>query len=297
MQDLVFFKKEGEDGVALTSTSANHISNMAKEYIQSIETVLNNISFIDESMSLIGGNNTAIHIGTGPETLNKIQEMLDNVANAKSLIAWFREAIKTKESLNKDLQNISIEEWCENYSHIQMPEVPKPEKILTKEEYFASLSVKDRNRYYQLETIASVYGKYIHPDGVFADARKEVKDKIQNPHRVSGTGRDALIYHYTPSVNVDDVDKTFYELQKKHREIQAQLNSIKHECELAVNKSLNISNTNYTIAMKEYSEKYKTICQAFKTWKDSQSQIISALKIVIPNSLLGIYNIVNSLGK
>ena len=30
-KDLVFFKKEGEEGVALTSTSANHIANMAKE--------------------------------------------------------------------------------------------------------------------------------------------------------------------------------------------------------------------------------------------------------------------------
>lgn len=29
-KDLVFFKKEGEEGVALTSTSANHIANMAK---------------------------------------------------------------------------------------------------------------------------------------------------------------------------------------------------------------------------------------------------------------------------
>lgn len=26
-KDLVFFKKEGEEGVALTSTSANHIAN------------------------------------------------------------------------------------------------------------------------------------------------------------------------------------------------------------------------------------------------------------------------------
>ena len=36
-KDLVFFKKEGEEGVALTSTSANHIANLAKEYIQGVE--------------------------------------------------------------------------------------------------------------------------------------------------------------------------------------------------------------------------------------------------------------------
>lgn len=37
-KDLVFFKKEDEEGVALTSTSANHIANLAKEYIQGVET-------------------------------------------------------------------------------------------------------------------------------------------------------------------------------------------------------------------------------------------------------------------
>lgn len=39
-KDLVFFKKEGEEGVALTSTSANHIANMAKEYIYGIVIVI-----------------------------------------------------------------------------------------------------------------------------------------------------------------------------------------------------------------------------------------------------------------
>ena len=29
-KDLVFFKKEGEEGVALTSTSANHIANFGQ---------------------------------------------------------------------------------------------------------------------------------------------------------------------------------------------------------------------------------------------------------------------------
>ena len=40
-KDLVFFKKEDEEGVALTSTSANHIANLAKEYIQGVEAQLN----------------------------------------------------------------------------------------------------------------------------------------------------------------------------------------------------------------------------------------------------------------
>lgn len=35
-KDLVFFKKEGEEGVALTSTSANHIANLAKKNLKKI---------------------------------------------------------------------------------------------------------------------------------------------------------------------------------------------------------------------------------------------------------------------
>lgn len=44
-KDLVFFKKNSEEDVAITSTSANYLANMAKEYIQGVETQLNNISF------------------------------------------------------------------------------------------------------------------------------------------------------------------------------------------------------------------------------------------------------------
>lgn len=52
-KDLVFFKKEDEEGVALTSTSANHIANLAKEYIQGVEAQLNNISFFNVEVARV----------------------------------------------------------------------------------------------------------------------------------------------------------------------------------------------------------------------------------------------------
>lgn len=51
---MVFFKKEDEEGVALTSTSASHIANLAKEYIQGVEAQLNNISFFNVEVALVG---------------------------------------------------------------------------------------------------------------------------------------------------------------------------------------------------------------------------------------------------
>lgn len=295
-KDLVFFKKEGEEGVALTSTSANHIANMAKEYIQGVETALNNVSFLDVEVALIGSTSNTIQVGTSKGLLDRIPEMLENVAQAKSLIAWLREAIKAKDNLLKSIQTINLEDWCRE-NGVEKPVIPVAAPVLTEEQYYASLPIKERNRYYQLETIAAVIGKYIHPDGNLANARKELKDKIQHPHRVDGKGRDALIYSYGPSVEALDVDNIFYELQKRHREVQAQLNSMKHDCELAIEESLNKSNGEHAVAISAYQEKLRTIMLSFKTWKDEKTQEYSKLKIAVPNSLMGIYNTINSLGK
>ena len=297
-KDLVFFKKEGEEGVALTSTSANHIANLAKEYIQGVETQLNNICFFNAEVALVGSTGGASTIQTGEslEVLDSLQSLLKEVAQAKSLIAWLREGIKAKENLMKDLQTISLEGWCKE-NGIAKPEAPNYGHVLTEIEYYVSLPIKERNRYYQLETEAAVLGKYIHPDGHLSDARKELKDKLQHPHKVDGKGRDALIYTYTPTVDVAEIDNVFFELQKKHREIQAQLNAIKYNCKQAINESTNKVNTEYMAASQKYQAELKDVLGAFKTWKDEKSQEYSKLKIVVPNSLLGIYNTINSLGK
>ena len=297
-KDLVFFKKEGEEGVALTSTSANHIANLAKEYIQGVETQLNNISFFNVEVALVGSTGGASTIQTGEslEVLDSLQSLLEEVAKAKSLIAWLREAIKAKENLMKDLQTISLEDWCKE-NGIAKPEAPNYGHVLTEIEYYISLPIKERNRYYQLETEAAVLGKYIHPDGHLSDARKELKDKLQHPHKVDGKGRDALIYTYTPTVDVAEVDNVFFELQKKHREVQAQLNAMKYNCEQAINESTNKVNTEYMAASQKYQAELKDVLGAFKTWKDEKSQEYSKLKIVIPHSLMGIYNTINGLGK
>lgn len=298
IKDMVFFANENTEGVKLSSTSANHIANLAKEYIQSVETRLNNICFFNAEIALVGnvGGASTIQTGETSEVLNNLQSLLEGVAQAKSLIAWLREGIKAKESLMKGLQTTSLEDWCEE-TGLTSPESPNRGHVLTEIEYYASLPIKERNRYYQLETEAAVLGKYIHPDGHLSDARKELKDKLQHPHKVDGRGRDALIYTYTPTVNVAEVDNVFFELQKKHREIQAQLNAMKYSCEQAINDSTNKVNTEYMIALQKYQAELKDTLGAFKTWKDEKSQEYSKLKIVIPHSLMGIYNTINSLGK
>lgn len=294
MKTSVFFTTEG---IALTSTSANHIANMAKEFVQDQETILANIRFYSTDMSLVGSSaSNRLSDGCDYESLSLIGTMLDEVAQAKSLIAWLREGIKYKDKLYFDCKNVSLEAWAAD-NGVTIPERPECGHVLTSEEYFDSLSIKERNRYYELETLAAVYGKYIHPDGKFAVARKELKDISQNPNKVDGKGRDALIYSYHPSVDIDDVDKLFFELQNKHREVQAQLNSMKHACEQAIFASQNEVNTKFNCEIKEWEAEMLRINGEYKAFKDEKVQECSRLKIAIPNSLLGIYNKISQLGK
>lgn len=295
MRNSVFFSR-GEGEVALTSTSANHIANLAKEYIQTIESGLNNVSFYKTEVALIGGDNNVIQEGWKSERLDEVTPALQNVALSKSLIAWLREGIKAKEALMEKLKNLSFEQWCKD-NNVEAPVSPDYGHVLTEDEYYDSLPIKERNRYYQLETEAAVIGSYIHPSGRLSNARGALKDKIQRPHAVDGEGRDALIYTYTPTVTVESVETLFFELQKKHREVQAQLNAMKHSCEQAINESTQKVNTEYNAATLEYKAKLKETIGLYKEYKDNKSKEYRELKIVIPKSLLGIYNTINSLGK
>ena len=52
MKENVFFAKEGEKGI--TRTSAAHLCALATGVKEEAESFLNNISFINESISIVG---------------------------------------------------------------------------------------------------------------------------------------------------------------------------------------------------------------------------------------------------
>lgn len=297
MQNSVFFNGKNEGEVFLTSTSANHIANLAKEYIQSVEACLDNVTFFKTEVALIGNKETNIlQEGWSQDSMQEVTSALQEIALAKSLIAWLREGVKAKENLRKEIREYDFSQWCKD-TDIDIPVSPKRGLVLSEVEYYDSLPIKERNRYYQLETKAAVIGKYIHPTGQLSLARKDLKDKILHPHRVEGTGRDTLIYTYTPTVTADSVESLFFELQKEHREVQAQLNALKHSCQQAIDESTQKVNTEYEAAIVKYNSKLNELIGLFQTWKDNKSKEYRELKIVIPKSLLGIYNTINSLGK
>lgn len=292
MNNNVFF---GEAG--LTSTSANHVANLAKEYVQDIESELSNIVFYNSEVTLIGSSEYS-RIGTGwsKEMLAGVKGKLDVVSGAKSLIAWLREAIKARQVMLNNIDAISIEDWARQ-NGIELPVEPKRDVVLDKDAIVGGWNIKERNRYYELETKCAVIGKFIHPDGAFSDARKDLNRKIASQNEVRGDGRDTLLYRYKPTCSVDEVNVAYYELQTLHRSIQAELNGMLHKVDEEIRADKVEVEGKYAKERHDYDAEMSQFISQFKIWKEGELKRVSDLKIVIPNGLKAVYDIVNALGK
>lgn len=283
MKREIYFGTSG-----ITSTSANTLANWAKEYVKDASSM----RFYNCTLSLIGSGEESV-ISQGLKTIDV--SFLDKKIKAYSLIAWLREAIKAREELKQEIENIDLDSYCK-IKGINIPKRPEKENSLTEEEYWDSRSTKERNRYYELETACSVYGKFIHPNSPFAEARDKLMEIANNPINVSKGGRDTLIYKYTPSIDPKIVEQTFFSLQNKHRELQSQLNTMKYECESACMKSRTEAQNKYSSELKEYNAKMREIESEMAKYKTAEIEKLLKLKIIIPDSLKEIYKEVSKLG-
>ncbi len=293
-KNLIFFVKEGR---GLTSTSANHIANMAKEMVRTTEQKLASLRFFSTEVALIGNDTrTLLSSGDGEESLNAVPEMISRIGHANSLIAWLREAIKAKESLINDIERLSIDDFVK-LDGIELPKQPEKETSLTTDEYLASLSLNERNRYYCLEAMAAAIGKEIHPDGNFAKARNELTVKTDSPNSVEGDGRDTLIYSYSPSVDSTKVEDVYFKLQDQYRDVQSKLNLMKSEMERAITESKAKTASEYSRHLADWNSDMSLIRARHSEYIRRKVKEYSALKIAIPESLEDIYQVVSHLGK
>lgn len=291
-KDRIFFGKMG-----ITNTQANYIANLAKENYQSVETALNKLCFYSTTLGLIGSSERSVlSTGDTSESVQKIPASIEHIAQCKALIAYLREAIKARETLRREILNLELEEYC-TIKGIEMPKCPTSKEPLTEDGYYGSLNIKERNAYYTLEAQCSTLGKFIHPNGSLATARESLAEKINNPHSVTGNGRDTVIYNYDPTVEPSEIEAIFFSLQNKHRELQAQLNSIKFKCQTAVEASELKCQTEYVQATQKYREQMTALYAEFEQYKKAQEIQIRKLRIVIPDKLKPVYDTISSLGK
>lgn len=288
--EINYFSNEG-----LTAVSANYISNLCKEYYQNLEYKLNNIRFYSTSLKIIG-NPTEEFISYYTSYIEKIPSIVQEIAECKALIAWFREAIKEKDKITKNLNNYTLEQWIIDTNREPL-KFPQCEKTMTEEEYLNSLTVKERNRWLTVEALASTIGKVIHQNGSLSNARKDLNNKLQNPIETEINGRDTLIYKYSTIYCHSDIEDIFFELQTKQREAQAELNGMKHKMEIAIEEDGAKKNDIWKEQLAEYKLKEAEYLSKYKEYCDEQRKLIRNLKIVIPNNLKSIYDKINGLGK
>jgi hypothetical protein len=294
-KNKVFF---GEGGV--TSTSANHIANIAKEYVQNLQNENDTISFLNCSISLMTSpqDTKTVAYGAKTEILEKIPANLRQITEANSLIAWLREAIKAKETEMEAIKDMSFEKYVQT-EKIDKPAPPEREKyeFVEFDGILATLTIKEREEYYSLEAKCAVIGKFIHPDGSFAKARKELQQKIVQPAKVQGEGRNAMVYEYTPSIELKDIESLFFSLQNEHRNAQASLNAIKYKVQQRVDELNQKANDILSADLAKYNNVSIKLHIDYNAFKEKKRAELSKLKIVIPNALETVFDILNKMGK
>ena len=279
----------------ITSTEGNHLCNIAKELQQAAINRLNSVKFFETRISVIGSNEKQL-MSKGNKSLDFIEEDLQLVASLNAFCAWVREAIKEKEKQQDNIRKLTFDEWIEQFnSTIELPTSPKhPSKPSVVSEQFIldSWDIDKRNKYLELEAFASTIGKYIHPNGEYSCAREKAHNAINKPISKEGSGRDTVLYHTTPSINIEDVDNLYMFLQSKHREYEKQLNMMKAEIKESVTKLTVENNQHYEnlleIYRKEYSDynsKLLELRSQYNTWITKTLENISKYKIAIPNNL------------
>ena len=231
----VFFK----DGF-LTSTEAQNICNVANEIIARLTESINTVQFYNTSITSIISSDNEVCAGRGTTDIAWIQDAIIKIGQYNSLIAWLKEAIKNKEEALEELSSMRLQDWSE-YENYPAPKSPSRKASVTKEDVIRNLEAVELNKYFTLQSKAAAIGKFIHETGSISRAKIMLNKVVAEPNKISGAGRDTVIYRYTPSVKADDVDNMFLSLMSEHRNLNAQLNFIKAKAVEEANKQ-NIAN-------------------------------------------------------
>ena len=285
----VFFAEKG-----ITSTSANHVSNKGKELLKSEQAILDNINFVNTTMSLLyGGNCKTITNGMKPDdSFESIHKTIAKIANLNAMSAWIHEAIKAKTEILEYVQSLSIDKWAKD-QNIELPNAPGKEFPITESDVIGTWDVAKRNKYYVYESYCSLVGKFIHPKGAFYEAKAQMNNALQNPSKVEGSGRDAIIYSYEPSMLVSDVNAEYDWLSTELRHKEAEFNKMKQEIIDAITEDKLAKAQKFDDAYTKYIDTMESIRNKFDMWKTKTVKEISALKIYLPQGPKQTYDEIN----
>ena len=293
-KNKIFFGTKG-----ITSTSANHIANIAKEVMEESRALLENITFVNCNVGLISSDVSRLtEKGYDTDELGNIVLSINKVAECNALIAYLREAIKAKEEELAYIEGISTSKFLK----IKGIEIVDPRSshsldFMTEDDAIALLSQQERIRYLILEATAAAIGNRIHPGKSFAEARRKLELKRKEPIKLVGSGSDALVYTYSPSADVDEVNETFMQLQSPHRTSNKQLNSLKFKVKQIMDDHNLKAKREYAAQSEEYDRIIATYAKQTEAFIEEQKKELLELKIVIPSDFQKLFDELNELIK
>lgn len=284
----VFFAEKG-----ITSTSANHVSNKGKELLKSEQAVLDNINFVNTTASLLsGGESRTITKGMSADSFESMHKTIAKIANLNAMSAWIHEAIKAKTEILEYVQSLSIDNWAKE-QNIELPNAACKEFPITESDVIGTWDVAKRNKYYVYESYCSLVGKFIHPKGAFYEAKAQMNNAVQNPNKVEGSGRDAIIYSYEPSMPISDVNVEYNCLSTELRHKEAEFNKMKQEIVDAITEDKLAKAQKFNDAYAKYIDTMESIRNKFDMWKTKTVKEVSALKIYLPQGPKQTYDEIN----
>lgn len=286
----------------MTSTEAQNICNIAKEAVTNEHERLSAVSFYDTEIASIISPEAFIKTKISPNDISWISESLDKIGRYNALNAWLKEAIKAKEEAmdEVDTMDVTTLDFYEDYIKPEEPTIGYDS--FDEEQVMSEWSADKLNRYYTLNSVAAVIGKYIHDSGAIAKARKDLVNKMANPSTVSGQGRETIVFKYIPSVDTEVVEGIYMSLLAKHRKLNAELNSLKAEIKETINKknieasiAFRDKHTEWEHKISEYYSLVKQRNAKINEYKISEKERISKLKINVPSSLMDTYKEIKAL--
>ena len=288
----------GEEG--MTSTSAQHVSAMANVMVQDVKQHLMGLRLYEKSIRVIG--DVECKVEEVNNTLPEISDGVKQICKANALIAWLREAVKEREQAQQYIQDMTLDKWME-LQGIEKPTSPQPPMMpkINFQDYKTildtGLSVKEYNRFVELNSALAVYGEMIHDKGLLTRQKNELARIMQNPTEVKESGRDTIITTYKVDVNIGvDLDKLYTELQSEYRKLQAEKNGIEAKfSNLAMDyqtrkmEEWKAAKAQYDRDLTRVNSELVGIQTQMQEWKKQRLEELAALKIIIPNDLKALY--------
>ena len=293
--DIYFTTEEG-----MTSTSAQHVSAMANVMVQDIKQHIMGLRLYEKSIRVIG--DAEVTVETVNNTLPEIAESVKRICKANALIAWLREAVKEREQAQKYVSDMSLDDWMKKQG-IEKPAVPQPPQMprINFQDYNTildtGLTVKEYNRFVELNSALAVYGEMIHEKGLLTRQKSELARIMQNPTEVKESGRDTIITTYKVDVNISaDIDNLYTELQSEYRKMQAEKNGIEAKfSNIAMDYQTRkmdewkAAKAQYDRDLQKVNSELVGIQTQMNDWKKQRLEELAALKIIIPDALKPLY--------